>query len=82
VNHLVFNVRDSFGDFCTHTSNEHGPLNRENDGFSRSVITIPSYDSALTDSASLCFPTGVFATRGQHYAISVRRERPSEKWTF
>ena len=82
--HLLFNVRDSFGSFCTfRTPMEKGPLNRENDGFGTSArISIPAYDSSLTDSSSLCFATGAFAKRGQKYAIGVHREPPTEKWKF
>jgi hypothetical protein len=83
LSHLLFNVRDSFGSFCSHNTNENGPLNHGNDGFGNAgLISIPVYDSSLTDSRSLCFATGAFAKRGQKYAIGVRREPPTEKWSF
>ena len=84
-NHLLFNVRDSFGAFCKHHANENGPLNAGNPGFdcmngkcSKTLV----FDSSLTDDKSLCLATGVFAERGEKYAIDVNRDPKTEKWSF
>jgi uncharacterized protein (DUF2235 family) len=83
--HLLFNVRDSFGSFCKHTADAKGPLNAGNTGFdctggkcSKTLL----FDSSLTDHRSLCMPTGVFAKRGDKYAINVHRYPKNEKWKF
>lgn len=81
-NHLLFNVRDSFGSFCKHTADAEGPLHSGNDGFGeqrRKRIMV--FDSSWTDAHSLCFSTGVFATRGQKYAISVSRTPFEAEWS-
>jgi len=84
-NHLLFNIRDSFGSFCKHSTNEKGPLNAENPGFdcntgkcSKAIV----FDSSLTDDKSLCRATGVFAERGKRYAIRINRRPENEKWKF
>jgi uncharacterized protein (DUF2235 family) len=84
-NHLLFNIRDSFGSFCKHTTNEQGPLNAGNPGFeceagkcSKTIM----FDSSLTDDRSLCLPTGVFAERGKRYSINIHRYPEREKWKF
>jgi uncharacterized protein (DUF2235 family) len=85
-NHVLFNVRDSFGSFCEHSTNETGPLHAGNPGFEctngKCSKTVPVFDSALTDRTSLCLATGVFAERGKRYAINVHRTPDTEKWTF
>lgn len=82
LNHLLFNVRDSFGSFCKHNADAKGTLHNGNDGFGESRrIRIAIFDSAWTDERSLCFPTGVFATRGQKYAISVARTPAEQPWS-
>ena len=40
------------------------------------------FDSSLTDEKSLCLATGVFAERGEKYAINIHRHPEKEKWTF
>jgi uncharacterized protein (DUF2235 family) len=84
-NHLLFNIRDSFGVFCNHSANEKGPLNAQNPGFDctagKCSKTI-AFNSSLTDYKSLCLATGVFAERGQKYAINIHRHPETEKWTF
>jgi uncharacterized protein (DUF2235 family) len=82
ISHLMLNVRDSFGAFCKHTTNERGPLNAGNDGFPPSGPKRIEFDSSLTDDRSLCLPLGVFAQRGRQYTINVRRDPPDVPWTF
>ena len=82
ISHVSLNVRDSFGAFCNHTANENGSLHAGNPGFPASGSKSIEFDSSLTDERSLCLPLGVFAQRGQKYAISVRRDPPDQPWTF
>ena len=86
ANHILFNVRDSSGAFCEDFKFDGKPLDIRNHGFvadkGKLRKSIDVYDSALTDRNSLCFPIGVFAQRGQKYAISIRRTPPKEAWTF
>jgi uncharacterized protein (DUF2235 family) len=84
--HLLFNIRDSFGSFCKHNTNEKGPINAGNAGFDcntgKCSKTIAVFDSSLTDDKSLCLATGVFAERGKKYAIEIHRYPEKEKWKF
>jgi hypothetical protein len=85
ANHLLFNVRDSFGFFCRHGSDAEGPLNAGNPGFAcdkdaKKCTKTITLDSSLTDHTSLCLPTGVFAERGKRYKIDISRDK--EKWQF
>ena len=82
ISHFTLNIRDSFGAFCMHTTNETGPLNAGNTGFPASGPKRIEFDSSVTDERSLCLPLGVFAQRGQQYSISVRRDPPDVPWTF
>jgi hypothetical protein len=82
ISHLTLNVRDGFGAFCKHTTNEKGPLNAGNDGFPAGGSKRIEFDSSLVEDRSLCLPLGVFAQRGRQYAISVRRDPPDAPWTF
>jgi hypothetical protein len=82
-NHLLFNIRDSFGSFCKHNTNDKGPLNAENPGFdcqNGKCSKAIEFDSSLTDGKSLCLATGTFAERGERYAIDIYRDQ--QKWEF
>jgi uncharacterized protein (DUF2235 family) len=85
-NHVLFNLRDSFGSFCERSVNEKGPLNARNTGFECvagiCMKTINVFDASRNDAPSLCLPTGVFAERGKRYAIGVYRDPPGTKWEF
>lgn len=85
-NHVLFNVRDSFGSFCTHTRNERGPLSLTNAGLEcqdgRCQAKTITFDSSVTGTDSLCLATGVFAERGKRYSIRIDRNPQKEKWTF
>jgi hypothetical protein len=85
-NHMLFNIRDSFGSFCKHSTNEKGPLNAGNPGFDckngKCSKTIDVFDSSATDHKSLCLATGVFAERGKKYAIGIHRYPEKEEWQF
>jgi hypothetical protein len=85
-NHLLFNVRDSFGSFCRQSTNERGPLNAANSGFACQNGScqphIITFDSSVTGNQSLCVATGVFAERGKRYSIHVDRYPAKQKWTF
>lgn len=84
--HFLFDLRDSFGAFCKHNTDERGPLNAGNNGFRYLDGKFRKRDIPLdiskTDDASLCVPTKVFAVRGQKYAISVVRDPADRKWKF
>ena len=86
ANHVLFNVRDSFGAFCHHNTNEHGPLDASNSGFAcqdgRCQPRTVTFDSSLTGNESLCLATGVFTERGKRYSIRIDRDPKKEKWTF
>jgi hypothetical protein len=86
ASHLLFNVRDSWGSFCSHSTNDRGPLNAGNTGFEcrggKCSKTIELFDSSVTDARSLCLATGVFAEGGKKYAIGVHRYPERDKWTF
>ena len=81
-NHVLFNVRDSFGAFCKPSKNEKGWLNADNNGFECKKGTCKKtieFDSAHP---SLCMSTAVFAERAKRYAINVKREPADKQWTF
>jgi uncharacterized protein (DUF2235 family) len=82
VSHLLLNVRDGFGAFCKHTTNEKGILHASNHNFPPDGTKRIEFDSSIIDERSLCLPLGVFAQRGQKYAIGVRRDPEDVKWTL
>jgi uncharacterized protein (DUF2235 family) len=82
VSHLTLNVRDSFGAFCKHTTNEKGTLHAGNHNFPADGTKRIELDSSVIDERSLCLPLGVFAQKGQKYTIGVRRDPEDVKWTF
>ncbi len=92
-NHYLFNIRDSFGDFCTPVKINNESLTLKNHGFSHSettekwtkTITIDTSPNAKND---LCIPLEVFVKTGDRYRVVVNR-KPYDKndfkvgrWTF
>jgi len=88
LNHYAFNIRDSFGSFCTPTLG----LDVENNGLggrNTKQITFDISPEAKNQPNNLCISTGVYLKTGQSYVIGVYREpqgtdnNPKEGvWTF
>jgi hypothetical protein len=88
VNHYAFNLRDSFGNFCSPTSG----LGLANDGFgnaTRREIIFDISPTAKNLPNNLCVSTGIYLKTGNSYTIGVYREPQGNKdnpkegvWTF
>jgi hypothetical protein len=73
INHYAFNIRDSFGGFCTPTSG----LDLDHSGFGTATKKQVIFDvspGASNLPNNLCISTGIYLKTGDSYGISVYRE--------
>lgn len=85
--HYLFNIRDSFGSFCTDTA---GLADRTEKGAKKqqAELIFDTSPEAANKPNNICISTGVFVKTGKDYRIVVERlpapetTPPSGKWSF